>query len=247
MLKATIIGLLAGVVGTGMGGLLIALVGRPRNQVYSVALGFSGGIMLAVVFLELLPEALTATEGIAPATGGLVAGAVLISFLDRFLPHRELGAHDPGAGRFMRVGLLIGLGIATHNFPEGLAIGAGMRASPAVGLTVALMMILHNVPEGMAMGSPMLLSGVRPGRMVGLVALAGIPMGLGAALGFAFGNLSPSFLALSLGVASGAMLFIVLHDLVPVAQELASAHHAAFGGLAGVVVGLLAHVILSAV
>lgn len=241
MLRVTLIALAAGVLGTGAGGLIVALLGRPSNRVYSPALGFSGGIMLAVAFLELLPAAVE-LGGALHAGAGLLSGALLIALLDRFLPHTQLAS---GNNRFMRVGLLIGLGIAMHNFPEGLAIGASMQAAPSLGLAVALMIALHNVPEGMAMGSPMALAGMRRCRMVSLVASAGLPMGLGAAVGYRLGELSPGFLALSLGFAAGAMLFVVFDELIPAAQELGSGHRAAFGAVAGVLLGLLAHAWLS--
>lgn len=242
MLQVTLIGLVAGVLGTGAGGLLVALLGRPSNRVYSPLLGFSGGIMLAVAFLELLPEAIE-LGGVAAAGAGLVVGAVMIALLDRFLPHGQLAAGNDS--RFMRVGLLIGLGIALHNLPEGLAIGAGMQASSSLGLAVAMLIMLHNIPEGMAMGSPMILSGMRRGRMVLLVALAGVPMGFGAAVGYRLGQLSPGFLALSLGLAAGAMLFIIIDELVPAAQELGSGYGAASGAVAGVLVGMVAQFFLA--
>ncbi|MCL6613489.1 MAG: hypothetical protein K6U03_02520, partial [Firmicutes bacterium] len=94
----------------------------------SPVLGFSAGIMLAVVAFDLMPEAF-AVASIGWGLLGLAAGAGLLAAADLLLPHMHFLSSDEESQRFLRTGLLIGLGIAIHNLPEGLAIGAGFGSS----------------------------------------------------------------------------------------------------------------------
>ncbi len=237
--QITLIGLLAGVLGTSAGGTIALLLNNPRMQVVSFLLGFSGGIMLAVVLSDLLPEAI-ATGGFVWAMVGLLCGVGFITLLDLYLPHHHLfETGDENSNRFLRTGLILGLGIAMHNLPEGIAIGAGYVASPSLGLALALTIALHNVPEGIAMTNPLCAGGVRLCRVFLYTGLAGVPMGLGALVGATLGNISPLVLALALGLAGGAMLYIVFGELIPGAQESYPGLPGTFGAVLGVIAGAL--------
>ncbi|HKM17226.1 MAG TPA: ZIP family metal transporter, partial [Limnochordia bacterium] len=131
------------------------------------------------------------------------------------------------------------IGIAVHNFPEGLAIGAGYAASETLGIGLAVVLALHDAPEGMAMAGPMKAAGLSPLRIVATCTLAGVPTGLGSLIGAYFGNVSELFLSVALGFAAGAMLYLVFDELLPIAQELDSEHSSTFGAIIGVVVGIL--------
>lgn len=232
----TLIGLLAGTLGTASGGTLATLV-RPGQRFVGGTLGFSAGIMLAVLTFDLLPQAIE-TGGAVLGVAGLILGTLLIVVADRFIPHQ----HAFGTGRkarLLRASLVIGVGIAMHNLPEGLAIGAGYVHQPGLGLAVAIAIGVHNVPEGLAMGLSLRIAGVSAIRVITATFLAGLPMGIGALLGGMLGTASPSVLALSLGFAAGAMLFTACDELIPSANELSNGHEAAFGTTAGLIAGLL--------
>jgi len=234
----TLLGLIAGVAGTGAGGLLALTVHRPKPKLLSLVLGFSAGIMLAIVFGELVPEAF-ANGGVFWGVMGLLSGVAVLLLLDLLMPHYYMSDCDR-ANRFVRAGLLLGLGIAMHNFPEGLAIGASYMHEKNLGLVVALIIALHNLPEGMAMAAPMCLGRVRASHVIGATALAGLPMGIGALVGGAAGQVSPHIVALALGFAAGAMLYVTSDELMPNAQELAGGGHSAtFGVVLGGIVGIL--------
>ncbi len=233
------IGVFAGIVGTGLGGLLTVILGRPGNKLLSFVLGFSGGIMLAIIFADLLPEALH-IGGELVTFAGLLLGVLLIALLDVLLPHTHFFSEDSEKSRFLKTGAILGLGITMHNLPEGLAIGTGFIVSDVTGLSLVLAMVIQNIPEGMAMAAPMVIAGVGYVKCTLLAALAGLPMGIGAYLGARFGTVSPVALSLSLGFAAGAMLYIVFDELIPEAQNLADrGHGGTFGAVAGVVAGLL--------
>ncbi|MBS4026985.1 MAG: ZIP family metal transporter [Clostridia bacterium] len=235
----TAIGLLAGVVGTGMGGILIRFLPTPRGNWLAVILGFSAGIMMAIVFLELVDEALE-LAGIAYTIIGLTVGVLGFLLLDKHLPHNHIVSVENSDKSFLKKGTLLGIGIGLHNLPEGLAIGAGYAASTELGLSLALLIALHNIPEGLAIAAPLKVGKMPWPRIMLVTAGAGFPMAIGAFLGGLIGNISPAFLAASLGFAGGAMLYIVADELIPDAyQEAEDEHSAILGILMGVILGIL--------
>lgn len=240
LLKITAIGMFVGVFGTGMGGLLIALFRSflQRETSFSAVLGFSAGIMLSISIYSLLPEAF---ETAPPLWGllGLVLGAVLIGTADLLVPHMHAFSADGENARFVRASLMVGFGIAIHNLPEGMAIGASFTSSQSFGFTVALLMALQNLPEGMAMACPLSKTDVCRRRIVFSTMLAGLPMGIGALLGVLIGKASPVALAIALGFAAGAMLFITFDELIPDAQRMQKGHSGTIGAVVGVILGVI--------
>lgn len=236
--QITLIGFLAGIIGTGSGGLISLVLRKPKNELLSFVLGFSGGIMLAIVFTDLLPEAVE-IGGLIPAILGLIIGTLLILMMDILLPHTHFFQGTDEYACYVRTGAMLGLGIAMHNLPEGLAIGAGYMASPSLGLGLAITISLHNIPEGMAMAAPMCAGGVNLKRTLFYTGLAGVPMGIGAFLGASLSNISPIFLSGALGFAGGAMLYIVFDELIPDAQKLAKGHSGTFGAVFGAIFGII--------
>lgn len=235
--QVTMAGLFAGVVGTGLGGLIIASIGNPGKRILSFVLGFSGGIMLAIIFIDLLPEGLK-IGGTTSTFVGLLMGVGLLALLDFVVPHTHVSGEEDQRSRYIRVSILMGLGIAMHNLPEGLAIGTGYVVSSLTGWRLMITMMIHNIPEGMAMAGPMVAAGVRCPKCVAITAAAGLPMGIGALAGALLGTVSPATLAVSLGFASGAMLYIVFDELIPEAQVQAEGHSGTFGAVAGVIMGM---------
>lgn len=243
--QIALIGTLAGVCGTGFGGLVTVLFGKPKKSILSFVLAFSSGIMLAVVFEDLIPESV-ALGTMWSTFLGLLLGIFLLAALDRHLPHFHFSmiAHNDKRSRFIRTSILLGIGIAMHNLPEGLAIGAGYIGSEHLGLSLALVLALHNIPEGMAMAGPMKAAKVNPWQVFTWTGLAGLPMGIGALAGALFGSVSRLFLSTALGFAAGAMLYIVFNELLPDAQEMNRGYSATTGAVAGVMVGLFILMIL---
>lgn len=238
ILQITLIGLLAGVLGTGSGVIIALFVKNPSARMIGFILGFAGGIMLAIVLIDLLPEAVEAGNFFT-AIAGLIIGAILILMLDLKLPHFHIFETGDEMARFIRTGTLLGLGIAMHNLPEGLAIGAGYIASPALGFTLAFTIALHNIPEGIAMACPLCAGGMRIRWILLYTGLAGFPMGVGAFLGASIGAISPLVLSLSLGFAGGAMLFIIFNELIPGSQNSGEGHAGTFGAVFGTIAGIL--------
>ena len=161
----TLIGFIAGTLGTGLGGILSFFILKPSNKALGTMLGVAAGIMLSVVFMELLAEA---TNTSYPWTIlGLLAGIIAFLFLDNFFPHTHFVTEEVRTGRFLKKGILIATGIALHNISEGIAIGAGFAASTGMGITLAVLISLHNVPEGLAVAIPLNIGGMGRARVFG--------------------------------------------------------------------------------
>jgi ZIP family zinc transporter len=252
IIHATFVGALSGVLGTGAGGLLILLVNFGAGAGLSFLLAASGGIMISISLMELIPEAVeVGSKGWAAL--GLLLGVIILFVLDMVLPHAHSSLvvraksgvyHGERAARLRSAGLLIGLGIALHNLPEGLAIGAAYAHQQSLGLGVALIIALHNIPEGMAMAVPLRAGGMGRGSVVLSTMLAGLPLGVGAFLGAWVGQVSPTVLSVCLGFAAGAMMYVVSDELIPEAHFCARGEYPTIGLVAGILLGVLLTLVL---
>ncbi len=239
-LLVTLIGLAAGVLGTLSGGIAVIIVKKIKNKLLSLLLGVSAGIMAAISFLDLIPEAIQ--EGtIYTAMIGILLGMAIIGILDLKFPHRHFSMTKDGCGKYnkhLKTGILLSIGIALHNLPEGVAIGASFMVTFQIGLLLSILIAIHNIPEGMAVAAAMCVGGVRSKKVLLITALAGVHMGIGAFIGVALGGVSPWALSVSLGFAAGAMLYIVFDELIPDAHRKAEGHSAIMGILAGILIGI---------
>ena len=220
-----------GVAGTGAGGLLALTTMRPKETHLSFAMAAAGGVMLAVTLLNMLPEALK--NDALRGSLGVVAGGLFIYICKGFLEQTR----NKGSENYVNIGFLMALGIAVHNLPEGMAVGSGMVSMDAssIGLTVAI--LLHDAPEGLAVAIPMRMSKMSGFKVVLVTMLSGLPTAIGMLLGYAIGNVSQSFLDFCTGFAAGAMLVLVLSEMIPDSFRIAG-KRAAFALVIGVVVGV---------
>ena len=140
------------------------------------------------------------------------------------------------------------LAIALHNFPEGMIIGAGYASSSAdilknvfagSGFIMVIVIGLHNIPEGMAVAVPLITGGMKKTKAIFYTALSGFPTVLGALLGYLLGELNPIMSLISLGFASGAMLYVVLGELMPEAILLYKSKFPALATFVGLILGFL--------
>ena len=265
----------AGVGGTGLGGLVGALFRKDSNKTVSLLLAFAGGVMLAVVCFDLITQAMAQETGLPTlpvVMVGLLLGYCVVFLLNDVIdestnhevPHIDENhprtADSPGelihADHFQEHrkrndnyqlligGLVMAAAIALHNLPEGMVIGASYAAQDGAAFTVgsgfiiAIVIGLHNIPEGMAVSVPLITGGMRRSRAVLLTALTGAPTILGAVLGYCVGAVGPLALAISLSFASGAMLYVVLGELIPEAVLMWRSKVPAFSTLVGILVGL---------
>ena len=195
---------------TVLGGFVACLLPR-RDGIVSFFLGQAAGIMLAVTFFELYPAAISISGDFA-AWSGIFGGLLLMVVLDSFMT-RKIGQR--GGRGLVQAGVLIALGIALHDLPEGAAISAGFAAMESLGLIMAAAIGLHNLPEGIAVAVPLLSAGKKPAQVLLLLALISLCTPLGALAGIYFSRLLSYWLGGLLGAAAGAMLYISLKELIP--------------------------------
>lgn len=237
ILAVTLIGFITGMVGTGLGGIVVFFLHRPGKKVMSMILGFTGGIMLAVVCFDLIPQSFE-TGGLMLGFLGIFLGVIGVMLMDMALTKLP-GKADSGKDMdFIKSGILLGLGIAVHNFPEGLAVGSGFAAQDSVGLRLALIIALHDMPEGIAMAVPLKLGGYNPALILLYTIIAGIPTGFGAFFGELLGGISNTFISLCMGFAGGAMLYITCGEIIPKTQSIYKGRVSTAGMIVGILCGL---------
>lgn len=245
ILAVTIIGFISGMVGTGIGGAIVFFLKNPGKKFMGILLGFTGGIMLAVVCFDLMPHAFE-IGGMLIGFAGILFGVAAVFLADIIMPEvPEIRSVSAGLdSTLIKSGILLGIGIALHNFPEGLAIGSGFAAGNSMGLSIAIVMGLHDMPEGIAMAVPLRIGGYNRLKIVLYTIVAGIPTGIGALIGALLGDISPIFVSLCLGFAGGAMLYITCGELIPKTQTLYRGRIPTIGMLAGILIGLYITMIL---
>ncbi len=211
-------------------------------------MGFASGVMLLVAFNSLFLEAaklLTHFELILMfSLGGLIMVALAL-----LLPHIELTRRKDNdhRTRILNTGMLIAIGIAIHNFPEGLVVTAGYAYMPKLGLIIAISILLHNIPEGIATAMPLRAAGMSASKAAGITFLSGLAEPVGALIGVAaFSILTTNSLVLgsSLALAAGVMTYITADELIPVAHEYGHKHTVSVGLLLGIIFALMIDVAL---
>ena len=165
--------------------------------------------------------------------------------LDELIHADHLNQHyakkDTKLGLFV-AGIVMASAIALHNVPEGMTIGASYAHEDMIGkaaLLLAVIIGLHNIPEGMAVSVPLISGGMAKWKAVLITAASGIPTILGALLGYALGEIGPFGLTLSLGFASGAMLYVVFGEILPQSILMYHSKLPAFSAIAGILAGML--------
>ena len=270
---------ISGVVGTGLGGVIGAVLRRDSNKIVSLLLSFAAGIMLAVVCFDLMSGAVDIVNQsswskycilviVAAVAVGYAVVYLLNLFIDKRTNHEvkhidenhpataddldelihsnHYETHKNSKSNLFIAGLVMMFAIALHNLPEGMVIGASYATDDVMstlftgsGFIMAVVIGLHNVPEGMAVSVPLISGGMKKPKAVLLTALSGLPTVFGALLGYALGGINNMMLVLSLGFASGAMLYVVFGELLPESILMWRSKLPAFALFTGMIVGFI--------
>jgi ZIP family zinc transporter len=227
---------------TTIAGVLLAAAISKNTKAIAAGIGFSAGIMILISGFELVPESHHAIGATATAlTVG--SGAVLLMVANFLLPHthlvREHGLTDT---RLVRSVTLVVVGLILHDVPEGFAMANAYLASPSLGLLVALAIALHNLPEELAMAVPAMTLRSRRFLLAAAV-LSALAEPLGAVLGLLAVAADPALNAYFMAFAAGAMIFISIHELVPMAQR----YRRPGWFIAGIALSILVHQLLAQV
>jgi ZIP family zinc transporter len=237
--------LLAGL-GTGVGALGIFLLKRPSARAEDGMLSAAAGIMLAATFFSLLLPALAQADeltqnrllAVCLVAAGVLAGAAGLFVIHRHVPHEHfvLGKEGPDTARIARIWLFV-IAITLHNFPEGMAVGVGFAGGDvANGVPLAIGIGLQNIPEGFAVALSLISVGNSTARAFWVAMLTGLVEPVGGTLGAAAVSLAAPLMPLILGMAAGAMLFVISDEIIPETHRRGYENVATFSLLGGFVV-----------
>ena len=242
-----------GVGGATMVGALLGLVFKKLTHRFSdIVLSFAAGIMLAAAVLGLILPSVEyggGKAGLPMTVLGILAGAVCLNLMDRFVPHLHKIAgvdveNHPDSGQVSRV-LLFVLAIAIHNLPEGVAAGVGFGAgNTSQAVLIAGGIALQNIPEGMVIIGPMLAAGISKGRTVALALATGLVEVVGTLLGYFAVSLSTAVLPFALAFAGGSMLYVISDEMSPETHAHGAERGATYALLVGFCVMLISDVLL---
>ena len=238
--KITLIVLLP-FLGTTIGAGLVFLMKKKMNRVVQRCLtGFAAGVMVAASIWSLIIPAIEQSQSMGrwsflPALIGVWAGFGFLLLLDHFIPHLHLNSQTPeGAQSKLGKSAMMVIAVALHNLPEGMAVGvvaAGWLTgnesiSAAAALALALGIALQNLPEGAIISMPLKSNGMSRGKAFGYGVLSGVIEPIGAVLTILLANLIAPTLPYMLSFAAGAMLYVVVEELIP---EMSEGEHSNIG------------------
>jgi len=237
---------LVGLAATTLGALPIFFLRAMPQRAEDVMLGGAAGMMLAAAFFSLLLPGLAAGEALtgSPWAGallvvaGITIGVLLMLGLDAFTPHehQRSGPCGPGHERCNRVWLFV-FAVAIHNLPEGMAIGVSFAQGDLdVALPLTSAISLQDIPEGLAVAMTLRAIGTPVWKSVAVAAAGGLLEPLGALLGVILIGNSIAAYPVGLGLAAGAMLFVVSHEVIPETHRNGHQTAATLGLMAGFVV-----------
>ena len=216
--------------GTALGAAMVYFFKKDLNEKYHrIFLGFASGIMIAASFWSLLLPAMEMAQQQdmipwLPTVGGFIAGGLFLFLLDKLIPHLHMGenkAEGPNAS-FKRTTLLV-LAVTLHNIPEGMAVGlsfalaamgdANATLAGATALTIG--MALQNFPEGAAISLPLQKEGVSRHRAFFYGVLSGVVEPIAGIVGVLLAVSVAHNMPFMLYLAAGAMIYVVIEELVP--------------------------------
>ena len=229
---------IAGVGGTGLGGLIGAMLQKDSNRAVSLLLSFAGGVMLSVVSFDLITEAIETNVGVLTVIASVALGVAIIYLLNYIIdkrtnpqvPHIDEN-HPKTADNLDEL-------IHSDHLHQHVVNNDNKLELFIAGVVLAILIGLHNIPEGMAISVPLISGGMSKSKAVLITALSGVSTILGALLGYLLGEIGALGLALSLGFASGAMLYVVFGEILPQAILMYHSKLPAFSAIVGMLVGL---------
>ncbi|MBC8875201.1 MAG: ZIP family metal transporter [Planctomycetes bacterium] len=237
---------------TALGAAVVFVFKQVNRKVMDGMLGFAAGVMIAASFWSLLAPAIEMAEGTAvpawlPAAVGFLLGGAFLWAIDQVLPHLHLGfpmEEAEGIPTNWQRSVLLVLAITLHNIPEGLAVGVAFGALgadlPSASLAGAVILAvgigIQNLPEGAAVSVPLRREGLGRWKSFWYGQLSGAVEPIAGVLGAAAVILMKPILPYALAFAAGAMIYVVVEELIPESQLQKNTHVATLGVMVGFVV-----------
>ncbi|RMG85084.1 MAG: ZIP family metal transporter [Bacteroidetes bacterium] len=235
---------------TALGAALVFFFREVNQRVLDAMMGFAAGVMLAASYWSLLAPAIELSASFSdfpkwfPPLAGFLAGGLFLAIMDKILPHLhpnfELKDAEGPATTWKRKVLLV-LAITLHNIPEGMAIGVAFgavaygleTASLGAAIALAIGIGLQNFPEGSAVSLPLRREGMSPGKAFFWGQLSAVVEPVAAVIGAAMVTTMRPILPYALAFAAGAMIFVVIEELIPEAHRKGHADLVGYSTLAG--------------
>jgi ZIP family zinc transporter len=240
---------------TALGAATVFLVKSINRMLLDWMLGFAGGIMIAASYWALLEPAIEMSKGgnlpsWLPAAAGFILGAIILRIIDKILPHLHAGfpmESAEGLRTTWKRSTLLVVAITLHNIPEGLAVGVvfGAAASGSLeaqitgAIVLALGMGIQNFPEGLAVSMPLRREGLSQFKSFWYGQLSGLVEPAAAVLGAWAVVVSGAIMPYALGFAAGAMIFVVVEEVIPESQIHGNSDMATMGVIVGFVLMMI--------
>ncbi|TCT14325.1 ZIP family zinc transporter [Natranaerovirga pectinivora] len=236
---ALVIGLFSGLIGLTIGVISAYSVSNRGSRFEGILTGFTGGLMLSIIYIDILPEAFS-KSGLWVTFSGIVLGMLLFLLVEavvhKKLVNKKMGSVEKG---YKKTAYMIAIALAFHNIPEGIAVGSLISDSVIKGLKFGIVITMHNIPEGFIIAMPFKKSGVTLPKIMILSVVISLFMGIGGYFGFLFSSSSDVFMAMSLGIAGGIMLYVTCGEILMKSSEKWKGRSVVVSVILGVLVGIL--------
>jgi len=199
-------------------GSLFGIIRKPTAKILSAFLSFAGGMMVFISLIQLLPESIKLINWTISIVA-VIVGALLIWLIDKSLPHINPELAKKEKPNIKRTAAMLVIGMAIHNLPEGLAVSGGFTVIPKLGFLVALSIALHDFPETIATVVPIFTAtGKRLKSFLISSIVAGFEF-IGFLAGyFIFKAISPLALGIAIALTAGVMIYLSFEELFPAAR-----------------------------
>jgi len=221
-------------------GSLIGVIRRPSEIFMYNMLAFAGGVMLAISFLQLIPQSINFSS-IWVAVFGVLIGSLFMFSVDKIIPHihPELCSQEQGRN-LKRTATYLIIGIFLHNFPEGMAMAIGAVSDIKVSIVIALAIAIHDIPEGITTSAPYFYCTKKRLKSFLISSSTAIPTLIGFLLAYWLYNHIPlQLVGFVIGATAGLMIYITSDEIIPASCSKLSNHTTIFSLIAGILLVIL--------
>ena len=257
----TLVGILIPFVGTSLGAACVYIMKKEMNPFVNKALlGFASGVMIAASVWSLIIPAIDMSSNMGklsfiPAAVGVLVGILFLLMLDKLIPHLHSNSNEPEGIKKnnLKKATMLVLAVVIHNIPEGMAVGIvfagalneGALLTLAGAFALSIGIAIQNFPEGAIISMPLISEGLSKNKAFLYGVLSGVVEPIGAIVTIMFSGLITPFMPYLLSFAAGAMIYVVVEELIPEASQGEHSNVVTIGFAIGFVLMMILDVALS--